>query len=68
MCSLIGINNMLKVVFIFQGKYGKKRGGAAGRGKSTGGFNKWKYKKHIIQNCSFVDTVIINQHSFIYQI
>lgn len=36
---------MLKVVFIFQGKYGKKRGGAAGRGKSNGGFNKWKYKK-----------------------
>lgn len=36
---------MLKVVFIFQGKYGKKRGGATGRGKSTGGFNKWKYKK-----------------------
>lgn len=44
---------MLKVVFIFQGKYGKKRGGAAGRGNSTGGstlnkssgFNKWKFKK-----------------------
>jgi hypothetical protein len=45
MCSFIGVNNMLKVVFIFQGKYGKKRGGAAGRGKSNGGFNKWKYKK-----------------------
>ena len=53
MYSLISVINVLKVIFIFQGKYGKKRGGAAGRGKSTGGstlnkssgFNKWKFKK-----------------------